>query len=368
MRIAFLGTRGVPARYGGFETAAEEIGHRLVARGHEVIVYCRNPGQTRRTHLGMRLINLPAVKQKSLETLSHTGLSVGHALIRPPDVAVLFNAANAPYIGFLKARGIPTAVHLDGLEWKRAKWSGAGAHYFRWAESVAARHADALISDARGIADHIQSAHGRSSTFIPYGAPIIGSANYRLAELNLSTGSYHLAVARFEPENNVEAIVEGYRSSCASRPLVVVGGAPYGDDYVRRVHAAAKDDPRIRFLGPLWDQELLDQLYANCFSFLHGHSVGGTNPSLLRAMGASAPVTAFDVSFNREVTGGHARFFVTDGGVRISVEADEQDPALAAARGADGQSRARRDYTWDGVCLEYEHLALAMLSGRRSSR
>lgn len=367
MRIAFLGTRGVPARYGGFETAAEEIGTRLVTKGHEVVVYCRNPGQTKTTHLGMRLVNLPALKQRSLETLSHTGLSVIHSLLHVPDVAILFNAANAPYIPVLKARGIPTAVHVDGLEWKRAKWSGAGARYFRWAEGVAARQADALIADARGIADHIERAHGRRSTFIPYGAPIVGSADHRLRELDLSCRSYHLAVARFEPENNVEAIVGGYRASRAARPLVVVGGAPYADGYVERVRSAAEADRRIRFLGPLWDQELLDQLYANCLSYLHGHSVGGTNPSLLRAMGASAPVTVFDVEFNREVTGGHARFFSTPAEVRAAVEADERAPDIAVARGEAGQRRAASAYTWDDVSTRYERLASSLLDPAHDS-
>ena len=129
MRIALLGTRGVPARYGGFETAAEEIGRRLVERGHEVVVYCRNPGQTRTQYLGMRLVNLPAVRHRAAETISHTMLSVGHAIAREhPDVAIVFNAANAPLLPALRAARIPVAVHVDGLEWKRAKW---GVHAAR---------------------------------------------------------------------------------------------------------------------------------------------------------------------------------------------------------------------------------------------
>ena len=136
-----IGTRGVPAQYGGFETAVEEIGKRLVQRGHDVTVYCRNEGQRTPMHEGMRLINLPALRKRSVETLSHTGASVMHSLIDRPDAVVLFNAGNAPFLRMLKRRHIPVALHVDGLEWKRAKWQGLGAQYYRHAEAIAARSA-----------------------------------------------------------------------------------------------------------------------------------------------------------------------------------------------------------------------------------
>ena len=146
----------------------------------------------------------------------------------------------------------------------------------------------------------------------------------RLAELGLDTDGYHLSVARFEPENHVLEIVRGYRRSAARLPLVVVGAASYSHEYAEAVAQAAADDDRIRLLGSVWDQELLDQLYVGSRSLLHGHSVGGTNPSLLRAMGASTRITAFDCVFNREVTAGHARWFTEEAGVVAAVEADEQ--------------------------------------------
>ena len=150
LHVAMIGTRGVPAAYGGFETAVEEVGRRLVERGHRVTVYCRNADTSIKTHLGMDLVHLPAVKKRSLETFSHTGLSVLHAMKERPDAAILFNAGNAPFIGWLKAAGIPAAVHMDGLEWKRAKWAGLGAKYYKRAERIAARSGLALIADAAG--------------------------------------------------------------------------------------------------------------------------------------------------------------------------------------------------------------------------
>ena len=358
MHVAMVGTRGVPAQYGGFETAVEEIGRRLAADGHRVVVYCRNPGQSQTEHLGMELVNLSAMRKRSLETLSHTGLSVSHALRHRPDAAVLFNAGNAPYIPLLKAARIPTAVHVDGLEWKRAKWQGFGARYYRWAERAAARSGLPLIADAQGIADHLRVTYGADSHVIAYGAPILDPASDRLAELGLTRGAYHLVVARLEPENHVDVVVRGYAESGSPHPLVVVGSAPYGDAHVAEIRAAAGESD-TRFVGAVWDQDLLNELYAGSLSYLHGHSVGGTNPSLLRALGCAAPVTAFDVNFNREVTAGNARFFEDPASVATAIRADDQDPDGAAARGAEGQRHAAATYRWDDVAEAY----LELLSG-----
>src|SRR4051794_32741462 len=153
LRVALIGTRGVPARYGGFETCVEEVGRRLVEAGHSVRVYCRLPegGRVRNQpwqHLGMELVHLPAVRHRVLETLSHTTLSSLHPSITGSDCAIVFNAANAPLIPVLKGRGVPVVTHVDGLEWRRTKWSGLGRHYYRTMEALAVRWSDALIADA----------------------------------------------------------------------------------------------------------------------------------------------------------------------------------------------------------------------------
>ena len=361
-----IGTRGVPARYGGFETAVEEIGRRLVGSGHEVVVFCRNPGQTLRVHEGMRLVNLPALRHRALETLSHTALSTAHAALRSrPHVALLFNAANAPFLPLLRSARIPCAVHVDGLEWQRAKWRGLGARYYRVAERSSVRSADAVIADSRGIAEHLRSSYGRESVFIPYGAPLLDAGSGRLAELGLEPAGYHLVVARFEPENHLDVIVDGRMRSTASAPLVVVGGAPYTKDYERRLRALAASDGRVRFLGGIWDQELLDQLYENAISYLHGHSVGGTNPSLLRAMGAGTSVTAWDVVFNREVTDGRARFVTSAAEFAAALAADEVDVTGTKERGEALREHARCAYRWDDVAAAYESLCVDL--ARRGS-
>ena len=186
---------------------------------------------------------------------------------------------------------IPVATHMDGLEWKRAKWGTLGKRYYRWAERFSVRFSNALIADAAGIRDYYRATFNAATQLISYGAPLLAPREpERLAGIGLSSGQYHLVVARLEPEKHVHMIVEGYVRSAAKLPLVVVGTTPYGQEYSQKVQDSA--DSRVRFLGGVWDQELLDELYANALVYWHGHSVGGTNPSLLRAIGAGTATNA----------------------------------------------------------------------------
>ena len=364
-----MGTRGVPAKYGGFETAVEQIGKRLASRGYQVTVYCRNPGQRITSYEGMRLVNAPAIRHRMAETLSHSAVSTVHAIVRDhPDVVLLLNAGNAPMLKPLAIAGIPTAIHLDGLESKREKWRGTGARYYRWAERSAVRWGQEVIADAQAIADHVRAEYGRECVVIPYGADLIDPGSSRLAELDLAPQGYHLVVARFEPENHVLEVVDGYRASREERPLVVVGSAPYSQWYVDRVRLAARADSRIRLTGSIYDQEVVDQLYANAIAYVHGHSVGGTNPSLLRAMGAGAPILAYDVVFNQEVTAGEA-FFWTDAdslrGIFDAIAGHELDDRLVALR-ALSRSRIAEAYQWDAVTDAYEALILRLAASRKA--
>jgi glycosyltransferase involved in cell wall biosynthesis len=360
LHIAFLGIRGVPARYSGFETAAEEVGRRLVEKGHDVTVYCRGRS-TVREHLGMQLVHLPTLRLKVTDTLVHTAFSILHMQARPPDAAVVFNAANAPLLPIARLRGVPVAVHVDGLEWMRAKWGPLGKRYYRMAERLAVRWADVLIADARAIEAYYLRTHGAASTFIPYGAPILADARPDLlAPLGLKSREFHLIVARFEPENHVDVMIRGYAMSGSDLPLVVVGSAPYNARYTAEIRQLAGSDGRVRLLGGVWDQDLVNALYANAYCYLHGHSVGGTNPTLLRAMGAGAPVLAFDVPFNREVLGDTGLYFETPEALAALVDAEEADPPKCLARGRAGQARAAELYDWDAVAADYEQLCEAM--------
>ena len=370
LRVALVGTRGVPARYGGFETAMEEVGRRLVARGHDVTVYCRNGNSGEATdpdeHLGMRLVHLPALRHRSLETLSHTLLSATHVAFSPHryDAVIMCNGANSVALPLFRAAGTPVAVNVDGLEWRRSKWGRTARRYYRAAEGLSVRWADALVADARGIADYYWWEFGAGTREIPYGAPDLSDTRTdRLAELDLRPDGYHLVVARFEPENNVTFMIEGYLRSQARLPLVVVGSNPYPTEYAREVEHLAARSSHIRLLGGVWDQDLLDQLYKGALTYLHGHSVGGTNPSLLRAMGAATATVAYGCTFNREVAGEHGIFAATSDEVAVAITEAEEFPVAMRYRGAGLADRARERYTWDAVTDAYEQLCYELAAG-----
>lgn len=364
MRIAMVGTRGVPAQYGGFETCIEEVGRRLVERGHDVVVYCRSTQTEDRPskYLGMELVWQPALRKRSLETLSHTGLSVAHLIRHRVDAALVFNAANSPWLPLVRAAKIPVATHVDGLEWKRAKWGPLGQKYYRFAETLSVKFSEALIADAAGIADYYTERHSTATELITYGAPILESVGSQaIAKLGLKPQEYHLVVARFEAENHVDMIVEGYAQSGSKYPLIVVGSAPYSAEYTRKIESLA--DSRVRFLGGVWDQDLLNELYANALIYWHGHSVGGTNPSLLRAIGAGAATNAFDVNFNREVLREAGEFFATAEDVQRLAEQAEMQLGRVKERSEQSRIEARR-YDWEQVADRYEALCEGLANGR----
>lgn len=364
LNILMLGTRGIPARYGGFETAVEEVAPRLARFGHVITVYCRASGPSRpATFDGVRLVHRPALRRKTLETLSHTAACLPHAARQRRQVVVGFNAANAPLLAAFRLARVPLAIHVDGLESERAKWSYVGRRYYRGAEWLSARIADEIVADAIGIQAHYQDVYDRATTYIPYGADVIKddrSALDGLRQLGLEPLKYHLIVARFEPENHVLEMVEGYRASNASGPLVVVGSFAYESAYGRRLRSAIEGDESIRWLGRVDDRDLLNQLYRGTLLYLHGHSVGGTNPSLLRAMGAGSATAAFDVIFNREVLGETGAYFRDAKTVSRQIELAERDPERTCARGEASQVRAATNYRWDDVARRYESMLLAM--------
>jgi glycosyltransferase involved in cell wall biosynthesis len=356
VRVALIGTRGVPARYGGFETAVEEIGSGLSERGHEVTVYCRNSSEVGAVHRGMRRVILPAVRRKAVETLTHSALSTLHALRHRPDVAIVFNAANAPFVGVLRAAGIRTVLHIDGHDERRRKWQGVGRLYYLIATRVGIALAHEVIADSVAIQRELAASYGVTSVYIPYGAhtSINGPASAQavLDGIGLTVDGFHLLVARFEPENQVLEIVQSYLAAECELPLVLVGFSGFPSDYAEQIAAVA--DPRICRLGAVWDQHLLDALYAGAASYVHGHSVGGTNPSLLRAMVNGAPVIAYDCPYNRETTGGHALWFdrarPAAGAMMAKLERDES----AAERGENARQRAVTHYLWADVVTAYE--------------
>ena len=240
MRVAFIGTRGVPATYSGFETCVEQVGRRMVERGHEVVVYCRSSHYVTRPseHLGMQLRYLPAVKQKHLETLSHTALS---ALRLPRGTAIVcMGVGNAPAVGWLELRGRRAVFNVDGADWQRDKWGRFARWYLRTCERMAARGKSLVVADAKAVQDYYERAYSRQTELVPYGADAPADRGTAVLErFGLKPGGYLLFVGRLVPENAPDQFLEGVRLSGVDIPAVVVGDASYQDDYKRLLRASA---------------------------------------------------------------------------------------------------------------------------------
>lgn len=362
MKIAILGTRGVPASYGGFETLAEELGRRLAERGHDVTVYGRRGfvDPTLGAYRGMRLVVLPAIRTKHLETVSHTLLSALHAAVVRYDVVLLCNAANAILIPLLRWTGIPVAINVDGLERRRRKWGAAGRAWYRLGERLSALLSNRLITDARVIERYYRRYYRTPSSMIAYGGDLEPPTTTDiLAELGLEPGQYLLYVSRFEPENNPDRVLEAWSRVGGDRRLVMVGGAPYADRLTRRVHDLADD--RVLLPGPIYGVGYRELLF-NCRVYIHATEVGGTHPALVEAMGAGRPVLYYDTPENREVAAGAGVGFRFSGpgalGDRLTELLDD-DEQLAALRRA-SRARVAERYRWSSVADAYEEVLLSL--------
>jgi glycosyltransferase involved in cell wall biosynthesis len=358
MRIAILGTRGIPANYGGFETFAEECGAGLAARGHLVTVYGRSHYIPRglRSHRNVDLVVLPTLPWKYTDTVIHTLLSVLHALFRRFDVILICNAANSIYAWMPRLFGIPVAVNVDGIERLRLKWNPIGRAFYRISEYFSVWFPTVIVTDARVIERYYQKRYAAASVFIPYGA-ITQKPETReiLDALGLEPGGYFLYVSRLEPENNAHRVIRAFEKVHTSRRLVVVGDAPYARGYIRRLKSTR--DPRVLFPGAIYGRGYRE-LQANACCYIHATEVGGTHPALLEAMGLGNVVVANGTPENAEV--------LADGGIlyrkndeedlaRILREIDADPEKYAPFRLA-ARARVAADYSWQAVVVQYEQL------------
>lgn len=356
MRIAILGTRGVPGNYGGFETFAEEFGARLVERGHEVTVYCRvgNTPERRKAHRGMRLIHLPALRMKAAETLSHTALSALHAATRRFDIVYVCNSANAPICFMPWLRRQRTILNVDGLEWQRAKWGRLAKRYYRWAARLAARMPIEVVTDAVVIQRYYRDELGRETRCFAYGTDLYdrGFRADLVRDAGLIPDRYLLYVSRLEPENNARLVIEAYAKVATDVPLVIVGDAPYAREYIDGLKAQA--DERVRFLGYRFGAEY-HALQANALAYVQATEVGGTHPALVEAMGHRNAVVAHDVPEHREVLGEAGRYFAYRDADDLAalMRALVADEALVSDLRARAAERVRLQYSWDAVTDAY---------------
>ncbi len=359
LRIAILGTRGIPANYGGFETFAEELSVRLVDRGHRVTVYGRNHyvPEELDDYRGVRLTRLPAIRSKYLETVSHSFISGLDNLVRPCDVVLVCNAANAFMTWIPRLRGRAVVLNVDGIERLRSKWGRVGKAYYRLGERLATWFPSRVVTDARTIQQYYLTKYRCPSTFVPYGAGLDrSSSTVVLDRLGLVPRRYFLYVSRLEPENNAHLAIEAYRKSDLDLPLVVVGDAPYADRYIQKLRDLSRGSG-VLMPGAIYG-EGYRELISHCTCYLHATEVGGTHPALLEAMGVGAVAIVNENPENLEVAGGCALFckFQECDTLSQLMKLVAASPEQVEPYGRKARERVAQYYSWDSVTDQYEAL------------
>jgi len=363
MRIAMIGLRGIPHTYGGGEEFILHVAPRLACRGHNVIVYCRSGYYPDRqaTWNGVQRIFYPAPEHKSLGQFVHSAFATLDASFRRPDIVYAHTLPSGPHtlLPWLLRRRV--VVNVNGMDWARAKWGPAGKAYFRAAARIVLRTATAIVNDSQAMRKYYLDRYGRDSYFIAYGAEIQTSTHPEiLQKYDLRPHDYYLIASRLVPENNADLIIQAFMRSPSRRQLVVAGAANYPSKWVDDL--VALKDRRVRFLGHVSDPEHVKELHCNCYAYLHGHSLGGTNPALLKALGCGNCVVALDTPFNREV-------LVDPQGADFGLLFPKEVPALVniiTSLDRDGNraeqfralapERIRQAYTWDFIADEYDRM------------
>jgi len=366
-RIALLGTRGIPAKYGGFETFAERVAPALAAEGREVWVSCEGTARPRLSEYnGVRLFYFPF---KPFRRVFYETMYDIYSLARASlmcDCVIMMGYGAGFFFFIPKLFGKKIAVNVDGREWTREKYNSLEKTALHVNELFALRYADAAIADARAIEAYLKTSQGTEATFIPYGVDVPANLRWNPCLLEalhadlseLESGEYFLIVARLERDNNISTMVEGYLTARTDKRLVIVGNfldSSYKDD----VHALIADregHDRVTFSGGIYEKELLSMLRQHCFAYLHGHSAGGTNPSLLEAMIARNLIIAHDNPYNREVCDRFALFFNDPTSLRTAIESVVDQPEAYDGLRAGAFDRAKNEYAWDRVVREYDAL------------
>ena len=362
MRFAILGTRGIPARYGGFETFAEELSSRLTLRGHSVVVYCRER-HSEAEFRGVHLQYLPTLRHKYLDTIAHTLLSTWHLAVRRKQDAVLYcNAANAVFTWIPRVAGMPVALNVDGLERNRKKWNRAAKAWYRMSEWLATWMPNVVVTDARSIADYYRARYGRSSEMIPYGAETGAVSTFAVLErLGLERRRYFLYVSRMEPENNALLVREAFEKLETPLKLALIGDAPYAADYIRQVRETS--DVRVVMPGAIYG-EGYRELGSHCFAYVHATEVGGTHPALIEAMGRGALTLYLDNAENSEVAGGAGLPFTRENLPTVMRDVLAMPEAEREVWRKRAVERVKSRYSWDAVTDAYENLLSRLAQSR----
>jgi len=363
MNIAIMGLRGIPAKYGGFETFIEELAPRLAGKGHSVTVYGRsNIIDLRERHYkGVRITILPTISHKYLETVFHTFLCVLHALFRKYEIVFIVNAANSIFSILPRLTGKKVVVNVDGIERKRKKWSMIGKLWYFSGEIFSVIFPNRIVTDARTIQDYYRKRYRKDSTFIPYGAEITRiSSDDTLIKLGLQNRGYILYVSRLEPENNAHIIIRAFEKIKTDKVLVIVGDAPYSQKYIRSLKQTK--DKRIIFAGYVFGKGY-KELQSHAYCYIHATEVGGTHPALIEAMGFGNCVIANGTPENIEAVGGCGFIYKKNDIIDLKekIQYVLNTPKIVEEFGEKARSRIDKYYSWNSIADNYETLFIRLV-------
>jgi glycosyltransferase involved in cell wall biosynthesis len=365
MNIAILGTRGIPARYGGFETFAEQLSKRLADRGHNVSVYCRRPF-TRPDDVfdsRIRRVILPGTSSKHFDTLINGLLSIIHVISIDADVVLICNVANSPYAWLPRLFGKPTVLNVDGLDRLRGKWNWLGQTFLHFCELLSVITPTRVVTDAKVIQNYYREHYHKASTLITYGAEV---PDVQSNGLSLPEKRYFLYVSRLEPENNPELVIQAYQQVTTDWPLVMLGSNAYRPEYVMHLQSLA--DRRVLFPGAIYGDGYW-ALVKNAGVSVYAGEVGGVHPALVEAMAAGKPILCLDNPANRETVGDCAVMFQrTVEDLSQKMLAMTQDRELRDDLSLRAVERAKENYGWDGVASKYEILFEELIKAKDNRR
>lgn len=358
MKIAIMGIRGIPARYGGFETLAEELAPRLVRKGHQVTVYGRSNiiQYTGKYYKGVLLKILPTISHKYLDTVFHTFFCVFHSLFEKYDVILICNAANSIFSWVPRIVGKKVVVNVDGIERKRKKWNLIGKMWYLMGELFSVIFPNEIVSDARVIQEYYRKRYHTDSVLIPYGAYTskIASTDI-LQKKGIRPNEYFLYVSRLEPENNAHIVIKSFEQVKTDKKLIIVGDAPYAKNYIKCLKKT--EDSRIVFTGFVFGNGY-KEFQSHAFCYIHATEVGGTHPALIEAMGFGNCVVANGTPENIEVVGDAGIIFKKNekDDLREKLDFLVKNPYAIEIYRKKAQERIKQHYNWDIVVDKYERL------------
>lgn len=366
LKIAILGTRGIPNNYGGFEQFAENLSVLLVNKGHQVTVYSTHFHKfAEKSYKGVELVKIKSPEDiyRGAANFIYDNRCVDDAIHKEFDVALVCGYATAVFAAnkMKKSQKPVFVVNMDGLEWARSKWSFLAKQFIYWTEKKIIRSGLKYVSDHRLIKEYYQNTYNTNTEYIPYGADIPSSFNEDiLSKYHLKTKAYFLVISRIEEDNNLEMIIQGYLKSGSDKELIIIGNCNtrFGKKLVKKYGK----NQNLKFIGAIYDKNILDSLRYYSYLYFHGHSVGGTNPSLLEAMAAGALVIAHDNIYNRDVLQIDAFYFKSSSEILSiinKVETIEQSRNSFTSRNIE---KIKTNFSWQEIADKYEKLFFRLLN------